>query len=84
MAAKGEVEDSEEDRKADGRGEDRAIGKRRKPKMEGGAFEAKSLYVFYSTWYDWELDATCLTQPLRQRPPSFKLNKRTSLPTRVV
>ena len=47
MAAKGEVEDSEEDRKADGRGEDRAIGKRRKPKMEGGAFEAKSLYVFY-------------------------------------
>ena len=48
MAAKGEVEDSEEDGKADGRGEDRAIGKRRKPKMEGGAFEAKSLYVFYN------------------------------------
>ena len=42
MTAKRKVEENEEDRKVDGKleGEDRAIGKRRKPKKEGGAFEA--------------------------------------------
>ena len=42
MTARSKVEENEEDRKVDGKleGEDRAIGKRRKPKKEGGAFEA--------------------------------------------